>query len=87
VRLFLRGRGDKDVFDYEICAAKVAKSLRGSGVKQLTIHLDGTDASADDAARTALGARLASYVWDKHKSKATKSKKQPLAAITIVSDV
>ncbi len=86
VRLFLRGRGDKDVFDYEICAAKVAKSLRGSGVKQLTIHLDGTDASADDAARAALGARLASYVWDKHKSKATKSKKAPLDSITIVSD-
>ncbi len=86
VRVFLRGRGDKDVFDYEICAARVAKSLRGSGVKQLTIHLDGTDATADDAARSALGARLASYVWDKHKSKATKSKKDPLTAIIIVSD-
>jgi len=86
VRVFLCGRGDKDVFDYEICAARVAKSLRGSGVKQLTIHLDGTDATADDAARSALGARLASYVWDKHKSKATKSKKDPLTAIIIVSD-
>ena len=86
VRVFLRGRGDKDVFDYEICAAKVAKSLRGSGVKQLTIHLDGTDATADDAARAALGARLASYIWDKHKSKATKSKKSPLASITIACD-
>jgi len=86
VRLFLRGRGDKDVFDYEICAAKVAKSLRGSGVKQLTVHLEGTDATADDAARAALGVRLASYIWDKHKSKATKSKKDPLSSIVIVSD-
>jgi len=79
VKVFVRGRGDKDPFDYEICAAKVAKSLRGSGVTELSIHLEGTDATADDAARAALGARLASYIWDKHKSKATKSKKPPLA--------
>ena len=86
VRVFLRGRGDKDEFDYEMCAAAVAKSLRGSGVTELTIHLEGTDATADDAARAALGARLASYIWDKHKSSATKSKKAPLASITIASD-
>lgn len=85
-RVFLRGRGEKDVFDYEMCAANVAKSLRGSGITELTIHLDGTDATADDAARAALGARLASYIWDKHKSSATKSKKAPLASITIASD-
>ena len=86
VRVFVRGRGDKDIFDYEICAAKIAKALRGSGETELTIHLDGTDATADDAARAALGARKAAYVWDKHKSKATKSKKPALASITIVTD-
>jgi len=85
VRLFVAGRGEADIFDYEMCAAKTAKALRGSGVKSLTIHLDGTDATADDAARAALGARLASYIWDKHKSAATKSKKDPLSSITIVS--
>jgi len=86
VRLFICGRGEKDVFDYEMAAAKTAKTLRGSGVKQLTIHLEGTDATADDAARAALGARLAAYIWDKHKSKATKSKKDPLESIVVVSD-
>ena len=86
VRLFVRGRGETDVFDYEMAAAKIAKALRGSGTTQLTIHLDGTDATADDAARAALGARLAAYIWDKHKSKATKSKKAPLSSIAIVSD-
>ena len=86
VRLFMRGRGEVDVFDYEMAAARTAKALRRTGVKTLTIHLEGTDATADDAARSALGARLAAYVWDKHKSKATKSKKDPLSAITIVSD-
>jgi len=72
VRLFVAGRGEIDIFDYEMCAAKTAKALRGSGVEALTIHLDGTDATADDAARAALGARLASYIWDKHKSAATR---------------
>lgn len=86
VKLFVSGRGEADIFDYEICAAKTAKALRGSGTKSLTIHLDGTDATADDAARSALGARLAAYVWDKHKSKATKSKKDPLSSITVTCE-
>jgi len=86
VRLFLCGRGDKDVFDYEICAAKIAKRLRRTGVTALTIHLEGTDATAVDAARAALGARLAAYVWEKHKSKATRAKKPHLKSITVVSD-
>jgi len=86
VKVFVRGRGQADVFDYEICAAKVAKALRGSGVKALTVHLDGTDATADDAGRVALGVRLAGYVWDKHKSKATKSKKSPLKTLTVMCD-
>jgi len=86
VRLFVSGRGEADIFDYEMAAAKTAKSLRGTGIKSLTIHLDGTDATADDAARAALGARLAAYVWDKHKSKATKSKKDPLSSITVKCD-
>ena len=59
VRVFLRGRGDKDEFDYEMCAAAVAKSLRGSGVTELTIHLEGTDATADDAANPTTGILIA----------------------------
>ena len=86
VRVFISGRGEADVFDYEMVAASTAKALRGSGVTELTVHLDGTDATADDAARAALGARLAAYIWDKHKSKATKSKKAPLESITVVSN-
>ncbi|WP_427451623.1 leucyl aminopeptidase [Litorimonas sp. WD9-15] len=86
VKLFMRGRGDQDHFDYEMATARVAKSLRGTGETELTVHLDGTDATPVDAARAALGARLAAYVWEKHKSKATKAKKPHLGSITIVSD-
>ena len=82
----MRGRGEKDIFDYEICAAKVAKALRGSGVTELTVHLEGTDATPVDAARVALGVRLAAYVWEKHKSKATKAKKPHLGSVTVTSD-
>lgn len=86
VRVFMKGRGDKDNFDYEMAVARVVKALRGSGETELTVHLEGTDATADDAARAALGARLAGYVWDKHKSKATKSKKPALGSVSIVCD-
>ena len=86
VRVFLRGRGDTDVFDYEMSVAKVVKSLRGSGVTDLTVHLERTDATPVDAARAVLGARLAGYVWEKHKSSATKSKKPHLRSVTIMSD-
>jgi leucyl aminopeptidase len=80
-RLFLRGLGDK--MDFEMAAAKLVKSLRGSGETDLTINLDGTDATPDDAARAAVGARLAGYIWEKHKSKATKAKKPHLSSVTV----
>ncbi len=86
VRVFFKGRGKEDRFDYEICAAKWVKSLRGSGETTLNIHLDGTDATADDAARVALGARLASYVYDKRRSAATKSKKPPFKTLRVICD-
>ena len=86
VRVIVEGRGKGSVFDYELCTAKIVKSLRGSGVTSLTVHLAGTDATADDAARAALGARLAGYVFDTHKSAATKSKKPALRTLKITCD-
>ena len=85
VRVFVVGRGKSDTFDYEMAVAKVSKALRGSGVTDLTIHLGGTSATADDAARAALGARLASYTFDRHKTK-TKSKKAQLRNVTVATD-
>ena len=84
-RVFVVGRGKDEVFDYEMAVAKVAKALRGSGVRELTLHLAGTGASADDAARAALGARLATYTFDRHKTK-TKSKKAPLRKVRVATD-
>lgn len=86
VKVTFNGRGTANLFDYETCVAKWIKSLRGSGISELTIHLGGTDASPDDAARAALSARLAGYVYDKRRSKATKSKKPPFKTLKIACD-
>ncbi len=85
VRVFVVGRGEDDVFDFEMAVAKVAKALRGSGLTSLTIHLGGSEATADDAARAALGARLATYTFDRHKTK-TKSKTAPIDSVIVGAD-
>lgn len=86
VNVRVAGRGKADSFDYEMAIASTVKSMRGSGETTLTVHLAGTDATPDDAARAALGARLAGYVFDSHKSAATKSKKSPLKTVKITCD-
>ena len=86
VQVFVQARGKDDVFDYEKAVAATAKEMKGSGVCELTVHLGESDASADDAARAALGARLATYVFNRHKSKATLPKVKPLNAVRISTD-
>ena len=86
VRVFVAARGKDDTFDYEMAVAKVAKELRSSGLKELTIHLGGSDATADDAARAALGARLATYSFDRHKSKATLRKVPLISKVRVATD-
>ena len=86
VQIFVRARGSKDTFDYEMAVAETAKAMKGSGVQSLTIHLGGSDATADDAARAALGARLASYAFNRHKSKKTLPKTLPLKSVQVATD-
>lgn len=86
VQLFVRARGDAETFDYELAVAETAKAMKGSGVTELTIHLGGSDATADDAARAALGARLATYIFNRRKSKATLPKVKPLDTVRIATD-
>lgn len=86
VKVFVRARGDAETYDYEMAVAETVKAMKGSGISDLTIHLGGSDASADDAARAALGARLAAYAFNRHKSKATLSKTKPLSAVHVATD-
>ncbi len=86
VQVFVRARGSDETFDYEMAVAETAKAMRGSNVDALTIHLGGSGASADDAARAALGARLASYSFNRHKSKAPLPKTKALSTVHVATD-
>ena len=86
VQLFVMARGTEDVFDYENAVATIAKSLRGSDVSDLTVHLGGLSVTPDEAARAALAARLASYRFSKNKSKATLPKKSDLKSVRVATD-
>ncbi|MBL4766243.1 MAG: leucyl aminopeptidase [Rhodobacteraceae bacterium] len=82
-RLFITGCGDLAKFDAEIFGARVTKALLMSGETTLVLHLDGFDLTPVDAARAALGAVLASYRFDKYRTKLPASKKPALKAVKI----
>lgn len=85
VRLMVVGTGDNETPDYERLTAKAVKQLLPAGETTLTVHM-GSEASADDAARAAVGARLATYRFDAHKTKATLTKTKQIKTLNIASD-
>ena len=66
--LLLKGAGEKANFDAEMFGATAMQELRVSGEKTLTLHLDGLKLKPDDAARAAVGARLAAYHFFKYRT-------------------
>lgn len=86
VQVFVRARGSKDDFDFEMAVAETAKAMKGSGLDTLTIHLGSSEATPDDAARSALGARLASYAFNRRKSKKTLPKTVALKKVRVATD-
>lgn len=84
VRLLVVGIGKDDPVDYEMKTAQAVKRLLPAGETALTIHM-GDTASADDAARAAVGARLAAYRFDTHKTKATLTKTPQIKTLKITS--
>lgn len=85
-RLIVRGGGDKKAFDAEMFGAGLAKALLMSGESMVTLHLDGIGLSPDDAARAALGARLAAYRFDTYRTKLSPDKKPTLKTLKISYD-
>jgi len=67
--VLLRGTGNRKTFDAEMFGAEVMKALRVNGEKTLTLHLDGLKISPDEAAKAAVGARLAAYHFFKYRTK------------------
>ncbi len=85
-RLHIVGAGDKAKFDAEMFAAGVTKSLLFSGETTVTFHLDGIGLTADQAARAAVGARLAAYRFDHYRTKLAKDKKPSLTTVKVAFD-
>lgn len=82
-RLYITGCGELDGFDAEVFGARVTKALLMSGETTIIIHLDGHELSPTDGARAALGAVLASYRFDKYRTKLTADKKPTLKTVKI----
>lgn len=85
-RLRVIGGGDKAKFNAEMFAAKAVRAMLLSGEKTLTLHLGGLDITPDDAARAAVGARLAAYRFDHYRTKLPASKKPSVTAVKIAYD-
>ena len=85
-RLVLVGLGKQaevDALGVEHGAATGCNALKASGLTTLRIELP--EASADLAARAALGVRLASYRFDKYRTKEPADKKPSIAKTQIVT--
>jgi len=83
--LVAMGAGDRKSFKAELFAAKVVKALRKSGQNEIAIKLDGLDLSADDLAQAGVGACLAAYSFDIHKTKLKPHQKVSLTSVRILS--
>jgi len=85
-RLCFAGCGDPDRFDVEIFAANATKSLLETRDPTLMFHLGGFGQSADSCARAAVGARLAAYRFDTHKTQLESEKRIAIKTIKIACD-
>ena len=86
-RLVLVGAGKADGFDavgVEHAAASAYHAVKNSGLETLRVELP--DATADLAAHAALGVRLASYRFDKYRTKEPADKKPSILKTEIAAD-
>jgi leucyl aminopeptidase len=86
-RLLVIGAGPEGKFDAAAAEAFGAEALKGvktSGAEALHLMLAGADASI--AAQAALGARLASYRFDKYRTTEAAEKKPSITVVRIVCD-
>ena len=87
VRILVVGGGDETTFDADVAeafAANAYKALKTSGVEALEITMTGF--GAEVAARAALGARLASYRFDKYRTTEAADKKPSIKVVRVVCD-
>ncbi|MEL6828952.1 MAG: leucyl aminopeptidase [Pseudomonadota bacterium] len=76
------GKADRDPRALETVGADIYKSQSMSGLKSIDI----VGASSEDAARIALGAKLASYRFDEYRTKLKDDQKPSLKTVTLIVD-
>jgi leucyl aminopeptidase len=84
-RLLLVGAGKRDAYDAmgaEHAAASAYGALKASGLETLRIELP--NGGGTNAARAALGVRLASYRFDKYRTKEPADKKPSITKLQVV---
>jgi leucyl aminopeptidase len=85
-RLLLIGAGDRGAFDdavAEAAAAQAYQAAKNSGATVLELRIG--DLAAGQAARAALGARLASYRFDRYKTTEKPDKRPSVQSVRIVA--
>ena len=86
-RVFVAGGGEKAKFDSgaaEAFGATAYKALKTTGVETLDLMLTGEEPAV--AAQAALGARLASYRFDKYRTTEAAEKKPSITLIRVICD-
>ena len=78
--------GSRKTFDAELFGAKVTAAFRTQGEATLHFFLAGANFSSEEIARLAVGARLAGYRFDKHRSKPTDKLKTTITALKLITD-
>ncbi|MGH7011592.1 MAG: leucyl aminopeptidase, partial [Caulobacteraceae bacterium] len=84
LRVMVVAAGRKDAFDpqaAETAAAHAFQALAGSGAQKIVLRLGGVD--AETAARAALGASLAAYRFDKHRTTEKPEKKPSVSRLEV----
>ncbi len=87
VRIVVAGGGEQSKFDAaaaEAFAANAYKAVKISGAEALDLMLAGEDAPT--VAQAALGARLASYRFDKYRTTEAEEKKPSVATVRVICD-
>ncbi len=88
-RIVLLGAGDRDKLDgavLERAGAAAVRALLTSGAEKAAFRLDGLEVDPAAIARAALGARLASYRFDKYRTKLPEKKKPTLTAFAVATE-
>ncbi|MDP0491981.1 MAG: leucyl aminopeptidase [Verrucomicrobiota bacterium JB023] len=84
VSVTLWNAGSKSDFDAEVFGAEVMAAFRTREESELAFHLINAALPAEDVARVAVGARLAAYRFDKHRSKPQPKNETRVTSLTLI---